>query len=142
MRYIWGSFLIVVGALAWVGQVISWIAPDRAARLGLTETEAAVDPAFWADSRGEAAWDAVTLWTLPTAGALLVAGVDTWAYLGLVGGGMYCYFAGRGISTRLALRGRGLRIGAPANVRVGLTALALWGVTAVITIVAAVVDID
>lgn len=142
MRYLWGFVLIVLGLIAWGGQLLSWAMPDHAVRLGLMEAEADVEPTFWADMRGEAGWDALTLWTLPAAGALLAAGIDSWALLGLVGGGMYCYFAGRGIVTRLAMRRRGLRIGAPANVRVGLAALALWGVAALITIVAAATEID
>jgi hypothetical protein len=36
---------------------------------------------------------------------------------------------------------RGLRIGTPENVRVGLIALAIWGAMAAITIAAAVVDL-
>jgi hypothetical protein len=72
------------------------------------------------------------------AGALLVADQPAWAYFGLVGGGMFLYFAGRGIATRLAMQRRGLRIGSPQSVRTGLIALAAWGAMALATIVAAV----
>ncbi len=71
------------------------------------------------------------------AGILLIIDEPAWAYFGLVGGGMYVYFAGRGIFTRLAMQRRGLKIGAPANVRLGLVFLAVWGVMGLITIVAA-----
>ena len=41
--------------------------------MGLTETQADVDPAFNADIRGEAIWDTAVLWTLPLAGLLLAS---------------------------------------------------------------------
>ena len=69
MNVVWGVVLIFLGALAWGGQVFSWLAPVPAARLGLTDNEGDVEPVFWADGRGEAAWDSFTLWTLIVAGA-------------------------------------------------------------------------
>ena len=96
---------------------------------------------FWADGRGEATWDAFTLWTLPLAGVLLIVGHEAWTWFGLLGGGMYLYFAGRGILVRLELRRRGHRIGEPADVRVGMAALSAWGVAALITIGAAIVEL-
>ena len=133
-----GVVLILLSLLAWGGQTISWLKPETAVKLSLMEAAEDVEPTFWADIRGEAPWDALTLWTMVVAGILLVANVDSWAYFGLVGGGMYVYFAGRGIFTRLAMRRRNLRIGAPSSVTAGLTFLALWGVMGVITIAAAV----
>ncbi len=142
MGIFWGIVLLVLGVVCWGGQAVSWLAPVTAVRLTLTEAESDVEPAFWADTRGEAPWDFLTLWTLPVAGVLLVLDVAEWAYFGLVGGGIYLYFAGRGILTRLAMRRRGLRIGAPGQVRVGLAFLAIWGVTAAITVAAAVVALE
>ena len=52
---------------------------------------------------------------------------------------MYLYFAGRGISTRMAMQRRGFRVGTPLNLKLGYTLLGMWGVMAAITIVAAVV---
>lgn len=75
-----------------------------AARLGLLEPESDVDPTFYADVRGEAIWDTMILWTLPVSGVLLILNISLWACFGLVGGGMYLYFAGRGILTRLAMQ--------------------------------------
>ena len=45
-----------------------WLWPETGVRLGLAEAEADVEPVFWADVRGEAAWDALVTWTLPAAG--------------------------------------------------------------------------
>jgi hypothetical protein len=135
----WGVVLIAVSSVAWIGQLVSLVDPDRAARLGLTEADEDVDPVFAADVRGEAAWDTLTLWCLLVAGILLVADVEQWAYFGLVGGGIFLYFAGRGIATRVTMRSRGHRIGTEANVRAAMVMLACWAVAAIVTIWAAVV---
>jgi hypothetical protein len=138
MDVIWGIVIVALGLLAWAGQLISWSAPTTAVRLGLVEAEDSVEGVYWADIRGEALWDAFTLWTLPLAGLLLIAGHEAWIWLGLVGGGIYVYFGGRGVLTRLELRRRGHRIGDPENVRVGLAALVIWGLVGLVTIAAAI----
>ena len=137
MNVAWGAVLGVLSLLCWGGQVLSWLAPKQATRLGLVEAEDDVEPAYWADIRGEAAWDAMTLWTMAVAGVLLVIDADAWAYFGMVGGGMYLYFAGRGILTRLEMRRRGFRVGAARNVKVGYLFLTIWGAMAAVTMVAA-----
>jgi hypothetical protein len=138
----WGTLLALLGLLAWVGQVISWVAPQTAVRLGLMESPDDVEPAYAADTRGEAAWDALALWTLPVAGVLLALDLDAWAYFGLVGGGMYLYFAGRGISTRRMLRSCGYRVGDETSVRIAYVTLSIWGIAAALTIGAAVVALS
>jgi hypothetical protein len=135
----WGLVVIILASLAWVGQTIAWLAPRHAERWGLTEREESVEPAYHADIRGEAAWDAFTLWTLVVAGVLLVLDHAAWPYFGLIGGGTYLYFAGRGVLTRRAMQRRGLRIGDPNNVRIGYLFLVIWGVVAAITIVASAI---
>ena len=105
-----GVVLIVFGLLAWAGQTFSYLAPSAAQRIGLVEAEDEVEPVYWADIRGEALWDVFTLWTLPVAGVLLLLDHEAWPYFGLVAGGTYLYFAGRGILTRLEMQRRGFRI--------------------------------
>lgn len=142
MDIAWGVVLVVLSLLAWGGQVVSWLAPDLAVRLTLMEAEDDVEPVFWADIRGEALWDALTLWTMVVAGGLLVLDQPAWAFFGLAGGGAYLYFAGRGISARMAMQARGLRIGAPSSVKVGYLFLVVWGLMAVVTIAASVVALS
>jgi hypothetical protein len=132
-----GIVAIGLGALAWGGQLLTWLAPRRAATLNLMEAENTVEPVYWADIRGEARWDSFTLWTLIAAGALLLVGNSSWAYFGIGGGCIYLYFAGRGIVTRLEMRSRGFRIGDPKNVTLGLMTLGAWGVLGLITVIAA-----
>ncbi len=141
MEIVWGIVVVVLSALGWGGQTIAWLGPDVAVKLGLMEAEDDVEPTYWADIRGEAPWDFLTLWTMVVAGALLIIDEPAWAYFGLVGGGMYVYFAGRGIFTRAVMQRRGLRVGSPGSLRVGYTFLTIWGVMAVITIVAAALSL-
>jgi hypothetical protein len=138
MQIFWGTVLVASSLLCWGGQTIVCFAPTTGARLGLSEREADVEPTFWADVRGEALWDFLTLWTLVAAGALLIIDHPAWAYFGVVGGSMYVYFAGRGILTRVVMLRRGLRIGTPQGVKMVLTFLALWGATGLVMIIAAV----
>ncbi|MBA4393547.1 MAG: hypothetical protein C0407_08345 [Desulfobacca sp.] len=74
------------------------------------------------------------IWILPVAGILLLLNNPLWAYFGLVGGGVYLYFAGRGIAVRLAMQRRGIRIGKPGTLKVAYAALIVWGLIAVVTI--------
>ena len=141
MNVAWGLVVLLLSSLCWLGQVVSSIAPDLAVRLGLQEADDAVEPVYAADGRGEAAWDALTLWTMAVAGLLLVLDEPAWAYLGLVGGGTYAYFAGRGILTRMTMLRRGFEVGTDANVRRAFAFLTIWGVMALITIVVAVADL-
>lgn len=138
MNMVWGITLFIVAAIGYFGQAISAFWPETATKLGLTEAEADVDPTFYADGRGEAYWDTAILWTLPVAALLLMLNRPAWAYFGLVGGGMYLYFAGRGIVVRRVMQRRGIPIGRPEALRVAYTFLTLWGIVAAITVIMAV----
>ena len=138
MNIIWGAILTIFSLLGWMGQAITALSPKVAVKLGLTEPESDVDSTFYVDVRGESVWDTMILWTLPVAGILLMLNNSLWAYFGLVGGGMYLYFAGRGILTRLAMQRRGIRIGKLGILKAYYVFLSLWGLIAVVTIVMAV----
>ena len=141
MQIFFGLVVLALSLLAWGGQTISWLNPDLGVKWSLMEAEEDVEPTYWADIRGEVVWDGFTLWTMVVAGILLIIDNSAWPYLGLVGGGMFVYFAGRGILTRLAMQRRGLRIGAPSSVRIGLIFLAIWGLMGLITIAASVAEL-
>lgn len=136
---LWGATVVLLSLLAWGGQILAWLAPDLAVRLTVMEPEDSVEPTYWADIRGEAPFDFITLWTMVVAGVLLILDQASWAYFGLVGGGMYVYFAGRGIFTRIAMERRGFRVGAPKNLKLGYLMLVIWGAMGLITIAAAVI---
>jgi len=142
MDITWGIVVVILSGLAWGGQTIAWLAPGTAVKLGLMEAKEDVESAYWADIRGEAAWDCFTLWTMPLAGVLLIAAEPAWAYFGLVGGGVYLYFAGRGIFTRASMHRSGLRVGSPSSLRIAYSFLTAWGVMALITTIAAAVALS
>ncbi len=137
-----GIVVLVLSLLCWGGQTIAWLAPGTGVRLNLMEAESDVEPAYWADIRGEATWDSLTLWPMVVTGVLLIVDSPAWAQFGLVGGGAYVYFAGRGIFTRISILRRGYRVGTPANVRTGLAFLAVWGVMGLVVIAAAAGEIS
>lgn len=139
MNVLWGLVVVLLSLLAWGGQIISWLAPELAVRLNVMEPENSVEPTYWADIRGEAPFDFITLWTMVVAGVLLILNNSAWAYFGLVGGGMYVYFAGRGIFTRAAMQRRGFRVGNPVNLKLGYALLVIWGLMGLIMIAAAVI---
>jgi len=142
MNVLWGVIVVLLSLLSWGGQAWSLLAPASAVRWKLMEAEDNVEPTFWADVRAEALWDTLTLWTMVVAGVLLIADIHAWVYFGLVGGGMYLYFGGRGILARAAMASRGLRIGSPQNVRLGHIFSVAWAAMALVTIVAAIVSIE
>jgi hypothetical protein len=136
VQIFWGIMVATLSLLCWGGQAVVCFAPAIGAKLGLSEREADVEPTFWADVRGEALWDFLTLWTLVAAGVLIAIDHSAWPYFGLVGGGMYVYFAGRGILTRVEMRRRSLRIGSARSVNVVFTFLTIWGVMGLAMVIA------
>lgn len=141
MQLMWGMVVLALSALCWGGQALVCFFPAAGAKLGLCEAETDVEPVFWADIRGEAYWDLLSLWTLVAAGVLLIIDHDAWRYFGLFGGGAYVYFAGRGVFTRVAMRRRGFRIGSPGSVQLGLGFLIVWGLVGLLTAAAATVSL-
>ena len=103
---IWGIILVSTTLKCWVGQIIIAYSPKAAAKIRIIEPESDVDLTFFADMQGAAIWDAISLWTLPFAGILLLFNNSLWPYFGLIGGGMYLYFVGRGIASHLTMQHR------------------------------------
>jgi hypothetical protein len=142
VQLLWGLIVVGLSLLAWGSQFITWVAPRTGARFELTGSDDAGEPAYWIDFRGEAPFAAVTLWTMVVAGILMILDIDAWAYFGLVGGGMYFYFAGRAIFMRIAARREGLPVGTLKNHRFRYTMLVVWALMGLITIAAAVVSLQ
>ncbi|MCP4134531.1 MAG: hypothetical protein GY754_26390 [bacterium] len=138
MNTILAVIILIFSLIGWLGQLVSAFFPGAAVKLGLTEPKDEVDPAFYADVRGEAWWDTFSLWTLPVAGILSLLGNSLWVYFGLVGGGIYVYFAGRGIFTRTACMRKGIRIGKPESLAAAYVFLTLWGVAGAVSVYFAV----
>ena len=127
MTLVIAILILLLSLLAWLGQVVSALAPRIAGQLGLIEKEKDVDPTFYVDVRAECIWDALSLWVLPVSASLFIADGAGWPLLGLIGGGVYIYFAGRGIVQRILMQRRGISVGNPKTVKVFYLFLGLWG---------------
>lgn len=138
MATIWGLTILALAVVCWGGQTLALFSPSVAERYGLADKAQDVEPAFYADGRGEAAWDFLTLWTLGVAGVLLIADASAWAFFGLIGGAMYVYFAGRGVLVRRQMSQHGIRIGSESTVRAAYWALSIWGIAGLVTLIAAI----
>ncbi|MBT3363178.1 MAG: hypothetical protein HN929_12005 [Chloroflexi bacterium] len=142
MNLIWGIITLIFSLFCWGGQAISLFWPIAAAKMGLTELEADVDPAYFADLRAEALWDTVSTWVLVVAAILMIINNAVWPYFGLIGGGIYLYFAGRGIAARMLYQRRGISIGKASSVKQAYVALSLWGMVAVGMIVLSILELS
>lgn len=141
MQLLWGLIVVTLSLLAWGSQFITWVAPRAGARFHFTASDDAGEPSYWIDFRGEAPFASLTLWTMVVAGVLMILDIQEWAYFGLVGGGMYIYFAGGAIFTRIAARRAGVPLGTLLNHKLRYTLLVLWALMGLITIAAAVVSL-
>ena len=70
--------ILLLSLLAWLGQVVSAVAPRVAVQLGLMEKEKDVEPTFYVDVRAECIWDAMILWVLPAAASLQIVDGSGW----------------------------------------------------------------
>jgi len=77
MLIFWGVILIIFTLIiCWIGQIITSLKSELAVKMQLADSESDVDPAFYADGRGEAIWDSFSLWTLPVTGILMILNND------------------------------------------------------------------
>ena len=138
MNLIWGIILVSVTLKCWIGQIIIAFTPKIAEKIKIIEPKSYMDPTFFLDMHGTAIWDAISLWTLPLAGILLILNNTLWTYFGLIGGGMYLYFVGRGIASCLTMQRHGIKIGRSKKLKVKYMILTLWGFIAIVTIIMAI----
>ena len=137
MNLIWGIILVSITLKCWIGQIIIAFSPKVAAKINIIEDESDLNHTFFVDMHGSAIWDAISLWTLPVAGILLILNNTLWTYFGLVGGGMYLYFVGRNIASHLIMQRHGIKIGTTKKLKLKYLILSLWGLIAIITIIMA-----
>ncbi|MCP4197631.1 MAG: hypothetical protein GY762_10830 [Proteobacteria bacterium] len=141
MTIILTILVFLLSFVAWAGQLLAWFAPEVAVKLGLTESETDVHPVIHTDVRAECIVDAFTLWMLPAAAILFLIGSSYWVLLGPIGGGMYFYFAARGIVQRFKMTQCKIEIGSVTNVKAAYVFLTLWGLTGVGSCIYACVQI-
>ncbi len=111
---------ILVGALCaslwllYAGQVLSLVNWGWAVRLGLQDLGDPNDLTHRLDL-WTARFDVLWLWTLPTAGVLMLIDHSWWPYAAMIGGGAYIDGLGRYMFTILGLREQGVWTGTPRD---------------------------
>ncbi len=138
MQSFWGILLTILSLITWFGQALTAFAPKWSARIGFSEPQTDVNSTIYTDMRGEAIWDTMIIWPLSVAGILLMLSNPAWVYFGLVGSGMYLYFAGRFITTRLVMQRQGIPIGKPETIKLYFGIATVWVLMAISTIIIAV----
>ena len=112
-----GVFCVLFGLVCVIGQLISTVDFGLAQKLGLQEGNEATEPLYRRLELNTARWDLVVLWTLPCAGALMLAGHEWWPFLALVAGGVHVDTAGRETAKVLGLAKEGVKTGTRTETR-------------------------
>ena len=138
-----GILVIVLGLICWVGQALVVFAPDIAVKLGVGEPEQELDRSMYLFERySQGIPDILLTWMLPAAALMMLLGLDQWPLFALVGGGVYLYFPGVFIITRIVLQNDGKKIGKPASVFTAYLLGTLWTLSAIYMIVLAVAELS
>ena len=88
-----GIIVVVVGLIVWVGQTLSFLAPDIATKLGVNSPEKEMDQTLYIiETKANGLSDILLTWTLPLSGVLMIIDHETWPFLALIGSGIYIYF--------------------------------------------------
>ncbi len=125
MRIALAVVALLVGSLTLVGQAISTFDFALAQRLGLQERSDHTAPLFRGLELNTARWDLAVLWTLVPAAVLMLVDHSWWPWIALVAGGIYLDAGGREIAKLLALRGGGVAVGTPGELRLAVLYLSL-----------------
>ena len=98
---LWGILLTSATLKCWIAQILIAFSPKIALQLKLLPKDLSKEEKK--HKRTQAQWDTLSLWVLPAAGILLIIQNKSWYLAGLLGSGIYIYFAGRGIVTNRTL---------------------------------------
>ena len=133
-----GIVVIVVGLLVWIGQSLSFLAPDIATKLGLNSPEVEMDQSLYIiETKANGLSDILLTWILPLSGLLMIFDHKAWPFLALIGSGIYIYFALLTIFSRVFLKKRGKKVGSPSSEKVAYVFSAIWILSGVTMIVLA-----
>ena len=135
--------MIVVGLICWIGQSLTVFALPNAIRLGLSEPENEIDQSLNLIERfAQGIMDILLTWILPAGAILMLAGNSYWPLFALVGGGVYLYFPGVFMITRIVLKRHGKKVGRSSSVKATYVFGWIWILSAVIMIVLAVLELN
>ena len=126
--------------LLYIGQVISVIDFKFAQRLGLQEKSATSDAVVERLERWTACWDLWWLWTLPTAGIMMLIDHAWWTVAALIGGSAFVDTGGREAAKNLGLRQHGVRTGTASENRLVIAVYLYFIGVGMLAIVAGVLE--
>lgn len=122
-----GVVALVVGLVAWLGQSIAFLSPETAVKLGVLEPEEEMDPTLHiVEARAMGLTDMLLAWTLPAAALAMLLAHPAWPYLALFGSGVFVYFSGVFMLSRVYLKRGGMKVGRPASERTAYLFGAIW----------------
>ncbi len=143
METVIGIIVFLLGMLCWIGQSLALFSLPTAIRLGLFEAESEVDGSLYQIERlAEGIMDFLLCWMLPVSGLMMVLEIKIWPILALVGGGVYLYFPGLIILSRIVLKRQGKKIGSPSSEKAAYLFGTLWALSALIMIWLAVLKLE
>jgi hypothetical protein len=138
-----GVFAIIVGLIAWIGQMICFFAPALAVRLGLNEPHGELDVSLSIiENQAEGLTDTLLAWTLPAAALLMLLESPWWPALALVGGGIYLYFSTHIMLSRVYLKKHGKKVGSRVAEKAAYVFGCVWLFAGLSMITLAVAQID
>ena len=131
--------MIIVGLICWIGQSLTVFALPTAIRLGLSEPENEIDHSLNLIERfAQGIMDILLTWILPVGAILMLAGKSYWPLFALVGGGVYLYFPGVFMITRIILKRHGIKVGRPSSVKAAYIFGWIWILSSISMIVLAI----
>ena len=137
-----GVIVVILGLICWVGQTMAIFFLPTAIKLGLFEPEHDMDPSMYLFERmSQGIMDVLLTWILPLSALLMILGQPSWPLFALVGGGVYLYFPGVFIITRIVLKQHGKSVGRPSSVTSANIFGTLWILSAIAMIALAVVEL-
>jgi hypothetical protein len=138
-----GTIVMVGGLICWIGQSLTVFALPTAIRLGLAEPEHEIDQSLHLLERfAQGIMDILLTWILPLSALLMIIGNSSWPLLALVGGGVYLYFPGVFMITRIVLKRHGKKVGRPSSVKAAYVFGWIWILSSVAMIVLAVLELN
>lgn len=137
-----GVIVVMLGLICWVGQTMAVFFLPTAIKLGLFEPEHEVDPTMYLFERmSQGIMDVLLTWILPFSALLMILGQPSWPIFALVGGGVYLYFPGVFMITRIVLKQKGKSVGRPSSVKTANICGTLWVLSAITMIALAAMEL-
>ena len=136
-----GVIVVILGLICWVGQTMAIFFLPTAIKLGLFEPEHEVDPSMFLFERmSQGIMDVLLTWILPLSAILMIL-YPGWPLFALVRGGVYLYFPGVFMITRIVLKQHGKSVGRPSSVTSANIFGTLWILSAITMITLAVTEL-